>query len=356
MKNQISERNFRKDEKYENFEDQKQTCYFPSDSASDDHIGLWQYQCLRRGLYINDISDVSDAVSLESAVTVADSTIYVESGTYILDEGLTIAENVKIIGSSTGTVVFDFGEYVKSSQAALYITNSGISFENIIFQNSLDEDSTYGSKKPVIKIETTDITLTNCTILNYTLASALVIHGSTGIVLSGCTISNKNTTNSASSNGYAVIQVNSKSAVSIYSGSINSSIEYQPHISFEYDADKSYYGSEYASTLTVDSYVTFSGVYEGYSAIYSAAPSEIERDDQVYIIPEGSSTAVLLNKQTSETKEGLTTDSTGWYSYNAEMWYYKLLGFIPVYLDGYVYTNTSSGSTVIETIASSLVF
>ena len=302
---------------------------------------------------------VSDADKLAEAVTVANSTIYVEAGTYALDEGLSIAANVKIIGISGSdgeAVIFDTGEYVKSEQAGLYISNDGVTFENITFLNSITTEGGDGSGKPVIKIEADDVSLTNCTIINSTLSSALVIHGSTDITLTDCDISNANTEDSPYLNAFSVLQINSKSTVYIYGGSINSAVDIQPHITFEYDEDKTYYGSDYASTLTLDSHVTFSGVYESYSAIYSAAPSEIERDDQVYIIPQDSSTAVLLNKQTSETKDGLTTGSTGWYSYNAEMWYYKLLGFIPVYLDGYVYTNTSSGSTVIESIASGLVF
>lgn len=290
---------------------------------------------------------VSDAASLESAVTVADSTIYVEPGTYILDDGLTIAKNVEIIGNiSSGDVIFDFGEYVKSEQAALYITNSGISFENVTFQNSLDEDSTYGSKKPVIKIESTDVTMTNCTILNYTLASAVVIHGSTEIILSGCTISNKNATNSSSLNGYGVIQVNSASSVTILGGSINSSNKYQPHIIFEYDSSKTYYGSEYASSLTLDSYVTFSGVSEAYAAIYSAAPASVNREDAVYIIPKGSSTGIKLERNTSGEQDALETSVDGWYSYDASAW--KKYGLIS--LSGYVYSNTADGSSIISQI------
>ena len=92
--------------------------------------------------------------------------------------------------------------------------------------------------------------------------------------------------------------------------------------------------------MTIDTKITYLGGYEGYATIYSEAPSEIERDDQIIVIPADGSENITLQKQTSVTTTGLATSGTDWTCYNAEAW--SVLLFFSG--DSYVYTNAPNSA------------
>lgn len=299
---------------------------------------------------------LSSVSEIETAVQVEDATVYVAAGNYIFTSGLSIAENVTIIGvcGEDESVIFDFDENLMSGQAGLYITNSGITLNNITFENSSS------TKKPVMKIESDDVQLISCTVSNNAYSSALVIHYGQNIKISDCTIENLDT--DTTSNYYSVIQVNSGAKVYVLGDTgIYTSADTQAHIMFVYEEDNSLY--EDPNTLYFDDTVAFSGESSN-AVIYSESPDLETRYDKVYIFlsenaDEASdeiddSDGTLLLPQESVVKDAYPTAETGWYCYNASAWTYKVL-FISYSLSGFVYTNTDEGAEIVEDIAGGLL-
>lgn len=284
---------------------------------------------------------VSTEEAIEAAVQISGSSILVAAGSYTFDSGLSIAEGVTLAGN--GVVTFDFGTALMSGQAGLYISKNSVTIRNI----SLVNDS--GAEKPVLKIQADDVTLDSCTISNYSdEASALVLHDSENAAITDCVISNM--TASSSYNSYPVMQANAGTTVYIQGNSaLNTATTYQAHIMFVYEDGGTY---DDPSTLYFDESVSFGGA-SSYAVIYNEVSSTSTRADAVYIYLTGATEATELSTQEdTSTKSGAQTTGTDWYCYNAGAW--KYLGLFS--LHGYVYTNTSSGDSVVYQIAGSYLF
>ena len=279
----------------------------------------------------SELDQVTTISELQNALTEG-ATIYISSGTYEIPDNFTIPADVTLIGETDSAgnnlVTFDTGESLTSSQSGLYIYNDGIILQNINITNSTDAD------KPPVKIEADNVALVNCVITANERGSALVVHGSTGVSLTNCSIEKTNGTTILSGDYYAVIQVNSGSSVTISGGTITAANYGQAHVTFEYSSSSTLYDA--ASKLYLSGNITFTGGYGSYPVIYSAAPSSLSRDDQLYV------NGTLVVKQTSSEKTALETtidESTIWYSFNADAWDTLLVSY-----DGYLYSTTNDTS------------
>lgn len=296
-------------------------------------------------IYASDEIDTSDETSgyvqvsteedIEKAVQIEDNKILVTEGDYSFDSGLSFAEGVTLVGD--GTVTFDFGSVLMSGQSSVYISNADVTLNNIVFKN----DSSAG--KPVIKIQSSGVSLIDCTIVNAAKASALVLHAATGTVIRGGSVSN--TYSAASNNSFAVIQVNAGSEVQILDGtSIVCAHDGQPHIVFSYSSSSSTDYSS-ASTLKFDESIIFGNGYSDCAAIYNEAPNSLGRSDTVIIITDDYGEQTLQNQEDSDSTEGLNTQYTGWYCYNLAAWSIDIFGYSIGY-DGYLYANTADSDIV----------
>lgn len=274
---------------------------------------------------------VSDIDGLLEAFEGGYTEIYLEStNSYSIPVGFIIPEGTHLIGD--GQVIFELGENLTYSQAGIYICYTNVILENITMQN----DSS--AEKPVLKIDASNVTLINCNIISNNKQSAVVIHGSTGIEISGCSIEKAyEKTSLLDSDTYPAVQVNAGSSVTFENTVITVKETNQAHITFAYDADSNTDYTE-ESSIIIDETVSFEGGYSGAAAIYSEAPSDVDRYDQVIVITEEYPEGIVLDRQEENSILGVTTEDTGWYCFNAEADDFALLwGLISG--EGYVYTN-----------------
>lgn len=279
---------------------------------------------------------VSDMDGLTNALT-ANATIYLNAGTYNIPANFSIPAGVTLIGVDGAEVIFNTGTNLTSGQAGFYIQNSNVTIRNITFTNSSS------SEKPVVKIGGNNVTLENCKIINASYkSSALVMHGCTGMQIKGGQIKNADVPTLLKLRyTYPVVQANVCPDVKISNGTqIITGSSREAHITFAYSSTGS---TDYTTptVLTIDYSVVFGGEADGYAAIYSEAPASVNRNDQVKVIVSEGAEPITLLRQDSVVEEGLLTEGTGWYCYNAEA-YSDLLNDY----EGFVYSNASDPDDV----------
>lgn len=256
--------------------------------------------------YVNNITDLVTALT-------SGGEIHVAAGTYSIPGSFVIPADTHLIGDEDGETIFNTGTNTTNSQAGIYIYNDGVVLENITIQNS----SSITLTKPPLKIEADNVSLINCTIIANNMRSALMMHASSNISITGCTFEKAYSGLLSSFDGYPVIQANAGTEVVITKTTITAGRDEQAHIQFAYDADST---TDYTapSYVTIDSSVIFENGYENLGVIYDEAPNSLNRYDKVIVITEDYPEGITLERQTDNSIEGVTTADTGWYCYNLE--------------------------------------
>lgn len=275
--------------------------------------------------YVDNITDLVTALA-------SGGEIHVAAGTYSIPGSFVIPADTHLIGDEDGGTIFSTGTNTTNSQAGIYIYNDGVILENITIKNS----SSLTLTKPPLKIEADNVSLINCTVIANNMRSALVMHASSNVTITGCTFEKAYSGLLSSMDGYPVIQANAGTSAVITKTTITAKHDEQAHIQFAYDADSN---TDYsaASSVTIDSSVTFLNGYGDLGVIYNEAPNELNRYDEVIVITEKYPNGVALDRQLENSVDGVTTEDTGWYCYNLEAEVLEDYGYETN--DGLLYVN-----------------